>query len=81
MVKVALLGTMRAAIGGAEHVELEGKNTIQVLNALKKAHPELIETIDRGVSVSIDGLVYEDAWFTEITPSSEVVIMPLMKGG
>lgn len=81
MVAVTLLGTMRAAIGGAETVEVSGKNTIQVLNALKKQYPVLVEHIERGVSVSIDGLVYEDAWFTEITDTSEVVIMPRMKGG
>lgn len=81
MVKVTLLGAMRSAIGGAEFVELEAKNTIQMLNALKKKHPVLAEIIEGGVSVSIDGLIYEDAWFTKITPDSEVVIMPPMKGG
>ncbi len=81
MVKVTLLGAMRSAIGGAEFVEVEAKNTIQMLNALKKKHPVLTEVIEGGVSVSIDSLIYEDAWFTEITPESEVVIMPPMKGG
>ena len=81
MVAVRLLGTMRAAIGGAETVEVEAANTIQMLNALKKQYPVLEEIIEGGVSVAIDGLVYENAWFTEIKPDSEVVIMPLMKGG
>ena len=81
MVAVRLLGSMRSAIGGEEIVEVEAANTIQMLNALKKQYPVLEDIIEGGVSVAIDGLVYENAWFTEIKPDSEVVIMPLMKGG
>lgn len=81
MVTVRLLGTMRAAVGGTETVDVEAANTIQMLTALKTEYPVLEEIIESGVSVAIDGLIYENAWFTEIKPDSEVVIMPLMKGG
>ena len=37
--------------------------------------------LERGVSVSIDGRVYNDSWFTPIQPDSEVVLLKRLKGG
>ena len=37
--------------------------------------------LERGVSVSIDGRVYNDSWFTPIKPDSEVVLLKRLKGG
>jgi molybdopterin converting factor small subunit len=37
--------------------------------------------LDRGVSVSIDGTLYPNAWLTEIRPDSEVVLLPKVAGG
>ena len=34
-----------------------------------------------GVSLALDGVIYRDAWFTEINEDSEVVLMPYMAGG
>ena len=44
-------------------------------NAWSLAH------IARGVSLSIDGVIYREAWFTPVRPDSEVVLMPYMTGG
>jgi hypothetical protein len=46
-----------------------------------EAYPGIQPQIDRGVSISIDGLIYNDAWFTPIKPDSEVVLLPRIVGG
>lgn len=81
MVKVILWGSLRSVTGGLVEVEVEAANTGQMLKALAKKYPALDHIIKGGVSVAIDGLIYKEAWFTPISPDSEVVLMPYMKGG
>ncbi len=81
MVKVHLWGTLRSAAGGEGDIEVEASTYKQVLDRLSDQYPGLKPQIDRGVSVAIDGLIYREAWFTPVTPDSEVVIMPYMVGG
>lgn len=81
VVKVTLTGSMRALAGGLEVVEVEATNFKEVMEALKAAHPPLAPVIDRGVSLAVDGRIYRNSWFTKVSPQSEVVVMPYMKGG
>lgn len=81
MVKVVLWGSLRSATGGLKSVEVDAKNTRELLIALSEKYPALGPIIESGVSVAIDGLIYKEAWFTPINPDSEVVLMPFMKGG
>jgi molybdopterin converting factor small subunit len=81
MVRVAIWGSLRAATGGRAEVEVEAGNLRELLDRLTQAYPDLKPQIDRGVSVVIDGLVYNDSWFTPIGPDSEVVLLPRIVGG
>jgi len=81
MVKVAIWGSLRGATDGAGEVEVEASTFKQLLDELMRNYPDLEPRIKQGVSVSIDGLVYREAWFTPIRDDSEVVLMPLMVGG
>lgn len=81
MVKVAIWGSLRSAIGGKEEVEIDASNFKQLLDQLVLKHPELEPQIKRGVSLALDGKIYRDAWFTKINEDSEVVLMPYMVGG
>ena len=76
MVKVAIWGSLRDATDGRAEVEVEAANLRQLLDRLVEAYPGVRPQIARGVSVSIDGLVYNDSWFTPIRPDSEVVLLP-----
>ncbi len=80
-IKVRLWGSLRAATGGKEEVEVEATNFKQVIDALARDYPALRPQIERGVSLAIDGVIYKESWFTPINPDSEVVLMPLMVGG
>ena len=81
MVRVAIWGSLRAATGGLAEVEIDAGNLREVLDRLAEAYPGIQPQIDRGVSVVIDGLVYNDSWFTLVRPDSEVVLLPRIVGG
>ena len=81
MVRVAIWGSLRAATGGRGEVEVEAANLRELLDRLAEAYPGIRPQIDRGVSVVIDGLVYNDSWFTPVRPDSEVVLLPRIVGG
>ena len=81
MVKVKLWGTLRSATDGLDVVEVEASNFKELLDRLAADYPGLKPQIERGVSLAVDGRVYREAWFTEIRPDSEVVLMPYMVGG
>ena len=81
MVRVKLWGSLRTLADGEEWVEVEASNFKELLDQLAKKHPGLEPQIKRGVSLALDGVIYREAWFTEIGPDSEVILMPYMKGG
>lgn len=81
MVRVKLWGSLRKFTNGAETVEIDAQNFKQLLDSLANQFPGLQAEIDRGVSMALDGVIYREAWFTPISPDSEVVLLPLMEGG
>ena len=81
MAKIQIFGSLRDLFAGHEEVELEVKNLRELLVKLPQAYPECAEEIEEGVSVSIDGKIINDAWFTPIRPDSEVVVLPRIVGG
>ncbi|MCT8331743.1 MoaD/ThiS family protein [Albidovulum sediminis] len=81
MVKVLLWGTLRSAADGQAEVEVAARTFKELLDELVARYPGLEPQIRRGVSLALDGKIYREAWFTEIGPDSEVVLMPYMTGG
>ena len=81
MAQVQIWGSLRAAAGGAEVVEIEAASIGEMLEQLVIAHPGLRPQIERGVSVSIDGMIFSESWLAPILPDSEVVLLPKLAGG
>ena len=81
MVAVTLWGSLRGFTAGRATVEVEARNFKELLDGLVAQYPGLKPQIERGVSLAVDGRIYREAWFTEIRPDSEVVLMPYMQGG
>ena len=52
-----------------------------LLARLGETYPGLQPQLQRGVSVSVDGVIYRDGWLTALKPESEVVLLPRMQGG
>ena len=80
-VQVRLGSTLASAAGGRSEFEVEARNIMQLLRGLGKQYPELGPVLERGVAVSIDGQLYQDAWLHRIPPGAEVYLMPRLSGG
>ncbi len=81
MVKVMLWGSLATFCDGQTELEVKARNIKQLLEQLAQDHPGLKPALAKGVSVSIDGMIYNDAWFEEISNKSEVCILPRIEGG
>ena len=81
MVKVRIWGSLASATDDQTEVEIEAATLRELLDGLAEAYPGLRPQLDRGVSVSIDGRIYNDSWFQPIRPDSEVVLLRRLKGG
>lgn len=80
-VQVRLGSTLASAAGGRSEFEVDARNVMQLLRGLGKRYPELGPVLERGVAVSINGQLYQDAWLQPIPPDAEVYLMPRLAGG
>lgn len=81
MPRVRLWGSLAASIDGQTEVQVEAATLRELLDRLKRDYPALRPQLERGVSVAIDGVIYNDDWFTPINDESEVVLLARLKGG
>ncbi|WP_374383202.1 MoaD/ThiS family protein [Dongia sp.] len=81
MARVILWGSLKPHTGGKLEVEVEARNVGELLARLGETYPGLQSQIKRGVSVSIDGLIYREGWLEPLKPDSEVFLLPRMTGG
>lgn len=80
-ITVKIWGSLQAAAGGQSELQVEAKNIRQMLDRLAEIQPSLKPQLTRGVSVSVDGTIYRDAWFTPLEPENEIVLLPRLAGG
>ena len=80
MATVRVWGSLRPVLGSDE-VEVDARNVRELLTRLGEDYPALRARLERGVSVSVDGTLYSNAWLVEIGPDSEVVLLPRIVGG
>ena len=66
MVEVTLWGALGTAAGGKEKLEVEAKDIRELFRKLAEQHPALGPFIERGIAVSIDGVIYRDTWSKEL---------------
>lgn len=81
MVAVRLWGALADLIEDGPEVQIEATNLRELLDQLVQSYPALKPQLERGVSVSIDGKIYNDTWATPIHPDSEVVLLNRLVGG
>jgi molybdopterin converting factor small subunit len=81
MVAVRLWGSLAEMADGETEVEIAATNLRELLVGLEEKYPALKPQLERGVSVSIDGKIYNDNWATPIRPDSEVVLLNRLVGG
>ncbi|MDQ2090807.1 MoaD/ThiS family protein [Marimonas arenosa] len=80
MVTVRLWGSL-GDLAGKTEVEIPATTLRELLQGLEETYPALKPQLERGVSVSIDGKIYNDSWSTPIREDSEVVLLNRLVGG
>jgi molybdopterin converting factor small subunit len=81
MAHVTLTGNLRQYTGGVAEMEVEAASVRQLLARLGADFPALAPHLEQGLTVAIDGQIYQDALLQEIGAGSEVHILPQIAGG
>jgi molybdopterin converting factor small subunit len=81
MVEVALWGSLSAAAGGKKTIDIEAKDIREQFRKLAEQYPGLEPLIERGIAVSIDGVIYRDTWSKELPKDAEIYLLPRIAGG
>jgi len=81
MVEVTLWGSLSAATGGKQKLDVEAKDIRQLFRNLGEQYPGLGPFIERGVAVSIDGVIYRDTWSKQLPEGAEIFLLPRLAGG
>ena len=81
MIKVHLWGSLQNAASGRAVIDVKASNIRQIFRALEAEEPGLGPVLETGITVAIDGQLYQDDWFQEVDANSEVYLLPRMEGG
>ena len=81
MVEVTLWGSLGAAAGGKNKLDIEAKDIRELFRKLTEQYPSLEPYIERGIAVSIDGVIYRDTWSKELPQGAEIFLLPRLAGG
>jgi sulfur-carrier protein len=81
MARVTLIGPLKAIAGTGGPLDMDATTVQQLMRALGERFPDLVPLLDEGVAVAIDGQIYQDALFAEISADCDVHILPPIAGG
>ncbi len=81
MVEVTLWGSIAAAAGGTQTIEVEAKDIRELLRKMAERYPGLEPLVDNGIAVSIDGVIYRDTWSKALPEDAEIMLLPRLAGG
>jgi molybdopterin converting factor small subunit len=81
-VRVVLANSLsRRYTGGETKFEVEASRVRDILRALEDRFPGIREHLEEETAVSIDGMIYDDAYLQEVNASSEVFFIPKLDAG
>lgn len=81
MVTVTLWGSLAAAAGGKDKLDIEAKDIRELFRKLAEQYPAIEAFIDRGIAVAIDGTIYRDTWSKKLPEGAEIFLLPRLAGG
>lgn len=81
MVAVTLWGSLSAATRGNSELDIEAATIRELFRKLVETYPEAQPYLDRGIAVSINGVIYRDDWSRELPQDAEVFLLPRLAGG
>ena len=80
MVEINLWSGLRRFAGDQLVISVSASTVREILDALVKAHPALLQVIKSGVSVSLNGQIVTNM-STAVDPLDEIYLIQRIKGG
>jgi molybdopterin converting factor small subunit len=80
MPTVHLPSDLRAYTGGLETVAIDASRVLELKQSLGRRFPGLADQLD-GMAVAIDGEIYNDADYRQVSASTEIHFVPRTVGG
>jgi len=81
MVEIKVWGSLAAATGGKDKLDVEARTIRELFRELEAQYPAVEPYMKQGIMVAIDGVLYRDNWTTELPPDAEIFLLPRMAGG
>jgi molybdopterin converting factor small subunit len=82
MPRVVITGTAaRRVTGGQTEVNVDADTVRRMIAELERRFPGLGHQIDERMAVAIDGEIFQDAYQAQLSPDSEIVLIPKIGGG
>jgi sulfur-carrier protein len=81
MVEVTLWGSLSAATGGKDKLDIEAKDIRELFRKLQERYPGIEPFMDSGIAVAVDGVIYRDNWSTKLPEGAEIFLLPRLAGG
>ena len=77
----ARIADRHGAVGGAEVVEIEAGTIRELMTKIVERYPKMMQHLDSGIAVAINGEIYRDNWEVKIPAKAEVFLLPRIQGG
>ncbi|MDJ0612790.1 MAG: MoaD/ThiS family protein [Rhizobiaceae bacterium] len=81
MVAIKIWGGLSAATNGQTELEIDANYIRELFAKLEERYPGVKPYIERGIAVSIDGVIYRDTWSKELPDGAEIFLLPRLEGG
>jgi uncharacterized protein YgiM (DUF1202 family) len=81
LAKVVLPRALTNNSGLESELVIEAATVRALMRQLDALSPGISALIEEGMSIAIDGEIYSDAMFEELTPDNEVHFIPRLRGG
>lgn len=81
-VRVVLANSLsRQYTGGETRFEVEASRVRDILRALEERFPGIRSHLEEETAVSINGMIYDDAYLQEVDENAEVFFIPKLDAG
>ena len=82
MPRVLLTGSAcRQLAGGQSELQVEADSVRRLILELDRRFPGLGKVVKEGITIAIDGVIYQDTYSAALRPDSEVCLIPKIAGG
>jgi sulfur-carrier protein len=71
----------RRLTGGVSEFDVEANNFRRLVLELDRLYPGLGRQVEEGMSVAIDGEIFQDAYLAAFNSDSEIYLIPKIGGG